>query len=510
MRVSAAALLAVSLSLSSNLIAEDENGEPEIISMQFSQTIPGGGTVTGLVVGQDLDGDGRLYSMAPGLAGFIGAPEGDEVIYASVRIEGVLGDPVTVVYDREVAGIDDPANFFFGFSVGIGNDYIGQDPEDGLSFAPLAPSTSYIAGALMGPAWADGLVIEESIGPCGDPDTDACSAIITLDPVDPFPNFELMHYTTSDQPIVATDLLRYEFEQGGFDNGARIYGTITGRDLDGDGRIYSASPFMADFLGIPMGDEVMLATVTIVGMEPLPIRNVFDLVATPIEEFDNFFFGASVAVDGDRISEDGLTGFSISPWSPSTSYVSGELFSGFINPVPVDFQDIGNCNNDEDLPCGALVTLVPDAEEEIGARLTATAFSSETITKRAAPFVVDANFSGHWDNTVPGGEGLILQVIANGYVLGYWVTYDAAGNQRWMYGFGRRQGASVIFDDLFVTSGGVMATTSPQEFDQESIGEMSIDFSDCNNANVEYTVDNESGTMEIYRLTGLGLLECVR
>lgn len=30
------------------------------------------------------------------------------------------------------------------------------------------------------------------------------------------------------------------------------------------------------------------------------------------------------------------------------------------------------------------------------------------------------------------------------------------------------------------------------------------------NANVEYTVDNETGIIEIYRLTGLGLLEGAR
>jgi len=89
----AATILAGGTLLASNALAEQ-------VSIQFSQTYPGGGTVTGLLVGEDLDGDGQLYSVAPGLAGFLGLPEGEpEVTYASVRIEGVLGQTVTNVFD---------------------------------------------------------------------------------------------------------------------------------------------------------------------------------------------------------------------------------------------------------------------------------------------------------------------------------------------------------------------------------------------------------------------------
>jgi len=242
----AATILAGGTLLASNALAEQ-------VSIQFSQTYPGGGTVTGLLVGEDLDGDGQLYSVAPGLAGFLGLPEGEpEVTYASVRIEGVLGQTVTNVFDASVAPITDDSNFFWGFAYNLDGGPLGDDENEGVSFAPLAPSTSYTAGALFSAA-VSGSVIQDTLGTCGNEDGNPCSAITTLDPVDPFPNFELLFDTTSAAPIVTHELLRYTFEQDGFDGGASIRGTISGRDLDGDGRIYSASPPVSGELGVPRG-----------------------------------------------------------------------------------------------------------------------------------------------------------------------------------------------------------------------------------------------------------------
>ena len=190
------------------------NALAEQVSIQFSQTYPGGGTVTGLLVGEDLDGDGRLYSMNPFIGDELGQPPGDEVTYASVRIEGVLGEPVSNVFDDSVGdGIDDQANAnFFGFAYNLDGGPLGDAENEGVSFAPLAPSTSYVAGALFEPAVSPS-VIPDPIRVCGNPDGFACSAIITLEPAEPAPNFELLFDATSAEPIVTTELLRYTFEQ---------------------------------------------------------------------------------------------------------------------------------------------------------------------------------------------------------------------------------------------------------------------------------------------------------
>src|SRR6056297_2830478 len=173
-----AALLAGGILPASNALAEQ-------VSIQFSQTYPGGGTVTGLLVGEDLDDDGRLYTVAPGLADEVGVPASSgEITYASVTIRGVLGETITNVFDASVADINDSTNFFWGFAYNLDGGPLGDDLNEGVSFAPLAPSTSYLAGALFASAFTP-VVIPDPIGACGNEAEIACSALITLDPVDP-------------------------------------------------------------------------------------------------------------------------------------------------------------------------------------------------------------------------------------------------------------------------------------------------------------------------------------
>jgi len=480
----------------------------EQVSIQFSQTYPGGGTVTGLIVGEDLNGDGRLYSVAPGLADFLGLePGGEEVTYASVRIEGVLGQAVTNVFDASVAGIEDDSNFFWGFAYNLDGGPLGDEPDEGVSFAPLAPSTSYVAGSLFGPSFSPS-VIPDPISTCGNAEGVACSAITTLEPVDPFPNFELLFDATSAEPIVTHQLLRYTFEQSGFDGGATIKGTISGRDLDGDGQIYSAGQFWIDSVGFQPGDEVAYTSVTIRGVEPEAIVNIVDLVATDVTDIENFFFAAAIDVAGDQLGDEDGEGIAIGPFSPSTSYVVGEAFSPFF--IGVSEQTIGNCGNEDGLPCGGLITLTPNPDVATGVDTQAEQFSSAPTALEPAPFIVDATFSGHWLNKVPDGEGVTVQVIADGRVLVYWLTYDAMGNQRWFYGIGQREGITAKIEDVYVTSNGTFNPATAAEFDQERVGELEIEFLDCDNAEMRFVIDGESGTMEIGRLTGLSSLECVR
>jgi hypothetical protein len=502
-RPASAAVLAGGLLLASSALAET-------VSVQFSQSYPGGGTVTGLLVGEDLDGDGRLYAVAPGMAGFLGIePASGEVTYASVRIEGLLGQPVANIFDASVADLEDDSNFFWGFAYNLDGGPIGDDPDEGLSFAPLAPSTSYTLGELFAPA-ITGSGIPDAIGPCGNPEGDICSAVTTLDPVDPFPNFELLYASTSAEPVVSTELLRYTFEQGGFDGGASVTGTVSGRDLDGDGRLYSVGGAWVDFIGLPPGDEIAYASVTIRGMAPEAIVNTVDLVTSDVTDMPNFFFGAAVNVAGDQLADEEGEGISIAPFSPSTSYVAGGIFAPFT--VGIGTQSIGDCGNGEGLACATLLTLEPDSESPTGVVFPPKAeqYSAEPIAQNAAPFIVDGDFSGHWFNKTPQGEGLTVQVLDTGSVIVYWLTYDAAGDQRWLFGIGRREGARVIIDELQVTDGGTFATPVETTVDLSTVGELAIEFHDCDNATVDYVVDGEPGTLEIGRLTGLKSLECVR
>ena len=481
----------------------------ETVSIQFSQSYPGGGTVTGLLVGEDLDGDGRLYSMNPFVADFLGVPTGDEVTYASVRIDGVLGEPVVVIFDAGVGdGINDPSNAFFGFAYNLDGGALGDDADEGVSFGPLAPSTSYFAGPLFSGAVSP-QPLPTPLVPCGQDEIGPCSAIITLNPVDPFPNFELLFDTTSSAPIVTTELLRYTFEQTGFDGGASVTGTISGRDLDGDGRIYSAGAGYQSLLGFPAGDEVAFATATIRGVTPQAITNIVDLTAGDINDPANFFFAADINVAGSQIGDEGSEGLSIAPFSPSTSYVLGETFSPMFSPVIVA-QGLSNCGNAAGDPCGMLVTLTPNPDVPTGVDLQAVQYSAEPVSQNAAPLVVDGGFSGHWFKKTPSGEGVIVQVIRDGRVLVYWLTYGDDGSQRWLWAVGRRDGLKVIADNVYVTDNGVFNSEVPVIVDIEPVGQMEIEFLDCDNAVLRSVIDGFPQTTEIGRLTGLSSLECVR
>lgn len=491
----------------SSLLAS--NTQAEMVSIQFSQSYPGGGTVTGLLVGEDMDGDGRLYSMNPFIGGFLEQPPGDEVTYASVRIERVLGEPVNIIFDASVGdGINDDMNVFFGFAYNLDGGPLGDEENEGVSFAPLAPSTSYTAGLLFAPAVTPS-VIEEPLTTCGQPDVASCSAITTLKPVEPFPAFELLFDATSPEPILTSELLRYSFEQPGFDGGASITGTVSGTDLDGDGRLYSVGAAYIDFLGYPAGDEIAFASVTIRGMAPEAIVNKVDLVTTDVLDFPNFFFGAAVNVAGAELGDEEGEGLSIAPFSPSTSYVVGELFSPSFSPSVVE-QGVSNCGNAEGEPCGALLTLTPNPEVPSGVDVQATQYSAQPIALASAPFLVDSQFSGHWLNLLDGGEGVIVQITDAGKALVYWVTYDASGKQRWLFGIGRREGLKIVIDDLYVTDNGAFNAQQPVVFDLERAGEMEVEFTGCNSGVVRSEVDGVPGTMDIGRLTGLSGLECVR
>jgi hypothetical protein len=125
-------------------------------------------------------------------------------------------------------------------------------------------------------------------------------------------------------------------------------------------------------------------------------------------------------------------------------------------------------------------------------------------------FIVDETFSGHWRNDVPSGEGIVIQRIRNGTMLMYWMTYDMDGNQRWIVAIGKREGLTIVADEVFVTDNGVFATLEEVDPDLIDVGEIVVEFSGCDLGEVRYTVDGESGTMVISRLSGLGSRECTR
>ena len=114
--------------------------------------------------GRDADGDGRLYSMSGFLATSLPLfdpnsdgtplPVGNEFIRVEVTYCDYFGLPsFTQVFDERETPIDQTPNFgptaFYGFAYNLDGGRMGDDPDEGMSLSPLAPSIAYVAGELF-------------------------------------------------------------------------------------------------------------------------------------------------------------------------------------------------------------------------------------------------------------------------------------------------------------------------------------------------------------------------
>lgn len=139
-------------------------------SFQFSQSgFSSGGTVSGTFRGTDLDGDGQIYSMSRGVSDMLGVPFGNELDYARVTFDGFDGmfdQPLTLVYDKSVADMEDISNFFMAFAYNLDGGSFGDDADEGWSYAFFSPSINYYLGEAFSYFWDDPLQ-GPTFGSCG-------------------------------------------------------------------------------------------------------------------------------------------------------------------------------------------------------------------------------------------------------------------------------------------------------------------------------------------------------
>lgn len=126
-----------------------------------------------------------------------------------------------------------------------------------------------------------------------------------------------------------------------------------------------------------------------------------------------------------------------------------------------------------------------------------------------AQISVDPGMSGSWYDPSHSGEGFVLQILENGIAVAYWFTYDDVGAQRWFIATGSIEGNNAIFDELYQASGAEFGDGfDPNEVELINVGNLNINWSDCSNANANYTVNGIDGNMPLTRLTKLSGLDC--
>lgn len=157
--------------------------QPAEVTMEFSQAgFSTGGSISGFFRGTDLDGDGRIYAVSRAISNIFGLPFGNELEYAEVTFTGFGDTPGdrTVVYDKSVADMESPVNFFMAFAYNLDGGPIGDQPNEGMSLSVFSPSTNYNIGEAFSFVFAN--EASSQIGTCGV--AALCGLVISLVPDD--------------------------------------------------------------------------------------------------------------------------------------------------------------------------------------------------------------------------------------------------------------------------------------------------------------------------------------
>ena len=126
---------------------------------------------------------------------------------------------------------------------------------------------------------------------------------------------------------------------------------------------------------------------------------------------------------------------------------------------------------------------------------------------------INAGMDGAWVNNETLGQGFLIDAHPNpdgsNFIFVAWFTYgdDTASGQRWLTAQGDFEGATAAID-IYETTGGRF--DDPLIPNTAKVGTMTIDFTDCSNAQLTYslTVDESANDMAISRLIPSGQALC--
>jgi cyclophilin family peptidyl-prolyl cis-trans isomerase len=143
-------------------------------------------------------------------------------------------------------------------------------------------------------------------------------------------------------------------------------------------------------------------------------------------------------------------------------------------------------------------------------------FAEVRVADVLSTFEINPGLSGAWFNPETSGQGWLFDVIEGETGLGFfvaWFTYDdnppaadeldgfGSRQHRWFTASGDVSGDTAALD-IFLNSGGVF--NDPRETMIEPVGSMTIQFSDCTNAQLSFDFDasdDKDGSVDIIRLS---------
>ena len=153
-----------------------------------------------------------------------------------------------------------------------------------------------------------------------------------------------------------------------------------------------------------------------------------------------------------------------------------------------------------------LERLIPGSGQVCEAQSSQAAITTEAVD-------INPGMDGAWVNEQTLGQGFLIDAHPNpdggNFIFAAWFTYgdDTASGQRWLTAQGDFTGSTAAID-VYETTGG--SFDDPQLVDRDKVGTMTIDFENCSEAQLTYSLtdDDVAGDMEISRLIPGGQALC--
>ncbi|MEE4331621.1 MAG: M14 family metallopeptidase, partial [Wenzhouxiangella sp.] len=102
------------------------------------------------------------------------------------------------------------------------------------------------------------------------------------------------------------------------------------------------------------------------------------------------------------------------------------------------------------------------------------------VDEAPEPYAVRAAHSAMWIDPARAGEGWVIEILPNGQALGYWFTYDEAGEPRWLLGQGPIVENQIFFDELLAPVGGRFGPDfDPDDVELVPAGSARLVFTGC-------------------------------
>jgi len=191
----------------------------------------------------------------------------------------------------------------------------------------------------------------------------------------------------------------------------------------------------------------------------------------------------------------------------------------FDDSQPVNGEVVGELTlTFDDCTAGSVAYTIDDWQVQGVVPIQRLIPGSENVCKQGmepTPQSVDINpgMDGAWYDPDTAGQGFLFDVHSDGagggFIFVAWFTYgdNTASGQRWLTAQGAFEGSTASID-ISETTGGLF--DDPQLAGTVPVGTMSIDFTDCGNAMLNYTLWDEGsdGVIELTRLLPGGTSLC--